>query len=236
MIDIPDNSIHLIVTSPPYNVGKEYEGEPVDWIDYFAWIRPIIAECYRVLMPGCKFCLNIANIGRRPYIPLNTMFTDACMKQGFYIHGEIIWDKQVAARGDTAWGSWLSAKAPVLRDRHEYIIVFSKDQMHRDDDGVSTINRDEFMLFTKSVWTMRPASESRSYHPAAFPDELPYRLIQLYSYKNDVVLDPFCGSGTTCAVALANGRRYIGYEISAKYIEIANQRVGSQALRMFDYA
>lgn len=145
---------------------------------------------------------------------------------GFFMRGEIIWNKASSASPSTAWGSWLSAANPVLRDIHEYILVFSKESFSRKRrNKIGTITSEDFMEWTKSVWTF-PAVSARSIgHPAPFPEELPHRLIQLYTFKDDVVLDPFCGSGTACLAAIKDGRHYIGYEIEEKYVQLANQRI-----------
>ncbi len=142
------------------------------------------------------------------------------------MRGEIIWNKGSSASPSTAWGSWMSASNPVLRDTHEYILIFSKESFsRRKKDKENTITRDQFLEWTKSVWTFPAVSAKSIGHPAPFPEELPYRLIQLYSFKGDVVLDPFCGSGTTCIAALKSGRYYIGYDIKPEYVELANNRI-----------
>jgi DNA modification methylase len=150
---------------------------------------------------------------------------------GFFMRGEIIWDKAASAASSTAWGTWLSAVNPVLRDVHEYILVFSKDSLSRQaENPESTIDRDEFLSYTKSVWTFPAVSARQIGHPAPFPEELPRRLIELYSFRGDVVLDPFCGSGTTCLAAWKAGRSYIGYDTEQDYIELANQRLADAKL------
>jgi len=144
------------------------------------------------------------------------------------MRGEIIWNKASSASPSTAWGSWLSAANPVLRDIHEYILVFSKESFSRKSSGKeSTISKEDFLEWTKSVWTFPAVSAKSIGHPAPFPEELPHRLIQLYTFKGDVVLDPFCGSGTTCLAALRDGRKYIGYEIVPEYVELANKRINA---------
>ena len=148
---------------------------------------------------------------------------------GFLMRGEIIWHKAAGAGSSTAWGSWMSASNPTLRDVHEYILVFSKGSMGRSVKGESSITRDEFLEYTKSVWSFQPASAKKVGHPAPFPVELPYRLIQLYSFKGDVVLDPFCGSGTTCLAALQTGRHYVGFDVSEEYVELARRRLEGYA-------
>jgi len=147
---------------------------------------------------------------------------------GFLMRGEIIWQKAASAGASTAWGSWLSATNPTLRDVHEYILVFSKGSMRRDGEGrESTVTRDEFLEYTKSVWSFPTESAKRVGHPAPFPEELPYRLIQLYTFEGDVVLDPFCGSGTTCVAALKTGRHYMGFDINEEYVSLAKDRISA---------
>ena len=139
------------------------------------------------------------------------------------MRGEIIWDKGASASASTAWGSWQSASNPTLRDTHEYILVFSKAvyRRNRPDARKDTIAKDEFLEYTKSVWAFPAQSASKVGHPAPFPVELPYRLIQLYSYAGEIVLDPFMGSGQTALAALKAGRRYVGYETNAAYVKRA---------------
>lgn len=144
------------------------------------------------------------------------------------MRGEIIWNKASSASPSTAWRSWLSAANPVLREIHEYILIFSKDSFSRKKkDKENTVKRDEFLEWTKSVWTFPAVSAKQIGHPAPFPEELPHRLIQLYSFKNDIVLDPFMGSGTTCLVAFKDQRYYIGFDVEPKYVDLANKRVCS---------
>ena len=146
--------------------------------------------------------------------------------------GEIIWRKGKGVNGSCAWGSWLSAKAPRLRDVHEYLLVFAKDDFSRPDRGESDIERDEFMAATLSVWDILPESAKRVGHPAPFPVELAQRVIRLYSYVDEVVLDPFLGSGTTAVAALQSGRRYVGYEIAPEYCALAEERLAAARAEM----
>lgn len=237
MDEIPDYSVHLMVTSPPYNVKKEYD-EDLTLDEYRELLRRVFKETYKKLVTGGRACINIANLGRKPYIPLHKYIIEDMLDIGFYMRGEIIWNKGSSASPSTAWGSWRSATNPVLRDVHEYILVFSKESFSRkkSSDKISTITKEEFLEWTKSVWTFPAVSAKSIGHPAPFPEELPYRLIQLYTFKSEVVLDPFCGSGTTCLAALKSGRYYIGYEIEPKYVELAEKRIKSysQQMHLFD--
>jgi len=226
MNELPDNSVHLMVTSPPYNVGKEYD-ENLTLKEYREFLKRVWKEVYRVLVPGGRVCINIANLGRKPYIPLHCYIIEDMLEIGFLMRGEIIWNKASSASPSTAWGSWLSATNPTLRDIHEYILVFSKDTFTRrnPDKKKSTISREEFLEFTKSVWSFPAESAKKVGHPAPFPVELPYRCIQLYTFENEVVLDPFMGSGQTAIAALRTNRYYVGYEIDEEYVKLAETRI-----------
>lgn len=228
MSAIPDNGVALAFTSPPYNVGKEYEAD-LSFADYLALIEQVGREVYRVLRPGGRYVINIANLGRKPYIPLHAFFYQIHMRCGFLPMGEIIWQKARGASGSCAWGSWQSAKAPRLRDIHEYLLVFAKQGYSRPDKGTSDIGRDEFMDATLSIWEIPAESAKRVGHPAPFSVALAERVLRLYSYVDDVVLDPFMGSGTTAVAAVANGRRYVGYEIDPAYCELAQTRIAAVA-------
>lgn len=225
MRELPDNSVHLMVTSPPYNVTKEYDAD-LSLDEYLALLGKVFAETYRVLVDGGRACVNVANVGRKPYIPLSDYVSRLMLDIGFQMRGEIIWHKRAGAGVSMAWGSWQSASNPVLRDVHEYILVFSKGSFSRDKgEKADTITKKQFLQWTKSVWTMNPESAKKVGHPAPFPIELPYRLIQLYTFKGDVVLDPFIGSGTTAIAALQAGRKYVGYETNPDYVKLAERRI-----------
>ena len=225
MKELPNNSIHLMITSPPYNVSKEYDKD-LSLKDYLMLLQNSFKETYRVLVNGGRVCINVANLGRKPYIPLSDYISKIMLDIGFNMRGEIIWNKAASASPSTAWGSWQSAANPILRDVHEYILVFSKGDYKREKGNKeNTISKEQFMEWTKSIWTMNAESARRIGHPAPFPEELPYRLIQLYSFKHDIILDPFMGSGTTAISALKSDRNYVGYEISKEYIELAEKRI-----------
>jgi len=233
MQELPDNSVHLSITSPPYNVGKEYD-EDLTEAEYRELLISVWKEGYRVLVPGGRACINVANIGRKPYIPLNAMISSQMIELGFLMRGEIIWNKTASSGVSCAWGSWKSASNPVLRDTHEYILVFSKGQFNRPSKGkISTVTKEEFLEFTKSVWTFPTESARRVNHPAPFPVELPRRLIQLYSYIDDLIIDPFMGAGTTAVAAIRTKRNYVGYDISSKYVSIAKNRLAHQSEPLF---
>lgn len=226
MEELPDCSVHLMVTSPPYNVGKEYD-ENLSLKEYRELLKKVFEETYRVLVPGGRACINVANLGRKPYLPLHSYIIEDMHDIGFLMRGEIIWNKGSSASPSTAWGTYLKANNPVLRDVHEYILVFCKDTFTRlnPHKRKSTISKDEFLEFTKSVWEFPAEKATRVGHPAPFPVELPYRLIQLYTFENEVVLDPFVGSGSTCIAALKTNRKYVAYDIDEKYCKLAERRI-----------
>lgn len=225
MHHLPDYSVHLMVTSPPYNASKDYD-QDLGIDEYRQLLRDTFQETYRVLVTGGRACINIANLGRKPYLPLHAFIIADMLDLGFVMRGEVIWDKGGSASSSTAWGTWLSAVNPVLRDVHEYILIFSKESFSRQvDQGDSTIRKEEFLESTRSIWSFPAVSAKKIGHPAPFPEELPRRLIQLYSFKGDVVLDPFCGSGTACVAAKRLGRRYVGYDINQSYLELAGERL-----------
>jgi modification methylase len=226
MDELPDNSVHLMVTSPPYNVGKDYDHN-LSLAEYRQMLKGVFKETFRVLVPGGRACINIANLGRKPYIPLHSFVIEDMLDIGFLMRGEILWDKGSSASPSTAWGSWLKANNPVLRDIHEYILVFCKETftLVNPNKRQSTISKDEFLEFTKSVWSFQAERAKQIGHPAPFPIELPYRLIQLYTFKNDIVLDPFAGSGTAGISALKTGRNYILYENNKQYCQLAQKRI-----------
>jgi modification methylase len=228
MSAIPDRSLHLMVTSPPYNVTKDYDAD-LTLPDYLQLLRNVFRETYRALVHGGRACINVANLGRKPYIPLSDYISHIMLEIGFLMRGEIIWYKGAGAGVSMAWGSWQSAANPVLRDTHEYILVFSKGSFSRKKPAgkENSISKEQFMEWTKSVWTMNTESAKKVGHPAPFPVELPHRLIQLYTFTGDIVLDPFMGSGSTALAALQSGRAYIGYEIDPDYIQLADTRLAA---------
>ena len=226
MDEIPDNSVHLVITSPPYNVGKVYD-EDLNLDEYRSFLSKIMTEIYRVLVPGGRFCLNLANLGRKPYIPLESYITQDLLSKGFLMRGQIIWDKASSSSGSTAWGSWISATNPTLRDIHEYILVFSKNNFSRPkvSGRESTISKSDFLELTKSIWRFPTESASKIGHPAPFPVELARRCIQLYTYSNEIVLDPFMGSDTTAVASILSNRQYLGYETNQEYVDLSLNRL-----------
>ena len=232
-LPLPDNCVHLVVTSPPYNASKEYD-ENLSLGEYLTLLHDVFAECYRVLAPGGRMVVNVANLGRKPYIPLSSHINVMMGEIGFLMRGEIIWDKSASAGSSCAWGSFQSASNPCLRDVHEYLLVFSKGdyklprtKAERAEGRLDTIPRDDFIQHTKSIWSFATERASRVNHPAPFPVELPKRCIEMYTFAGDVVLDPFNGSGTTCVAAKMHGRTYVGVDLSPAYCSIAEERLAT---------
>uniref|UniRef100_A0A7J2TBU8 Type II methyltransferase n=1 Tax=Ignisphaera aggregans TaxID=334771 RepID=A0A7J2TBU8_9CREN len=224
---LPDSCVHLMVTSPPYNTGKEYD-EDLTLGEYLDFIEEVMREVYRVLVWGGRVCFNVADLGRKPYIPLHAYLIERFERVGFLMRGIVIWYKGDAVAGSsTAWGTFTSPVNPVLRDVHEYIVVMSKGSFKRSEPPgrKATISKEEFVEFTRSVWRFSPESARRVGHPAPFPLDLPYRCIQLYTFEGDVVLDPFIGSGTTAVAAVLTGRHFIGIDIDPEYVRTAQKRV-----------
>ena len=224
MSELVDNCVSLTITSPPYNVGKLSDLD-LDEKKYWKLMQKCFQEVYRVTESGGRLVVNVANLGRKPYIPFSNQFTDMLIKLGFIMRGEIIWQKSKGANANFAWGSWLSASNPVIRDLHEYCLIFSKESLNRNKDGESTIDKEEFMDSTLSIWNILPAKAKKVGHPAPFPEELVDRFINLYSYKKELILDPFMGSGTTALAAINSDRKYVGYEINKEYCELAAKRI-----------
>ena len=226
MEELPDNSVHLMVTSPPYNVGKLYD-KNLSLSEYREFLSRVFNEVHRVLVPGGRICFNVANLGRKPYLPLDAFIIEDLIKIGFLMRGEVIWDKGATASSSVAWGTFMSAKNPVLRDSHEYILMFSKDTFTRGikEKMKSTMTKEEFIEYTKSVWSFSAESATKIGHPAPFPIELPLRCIKLFTFEDEVILDPFIGSGTTAVAALLSNRHFVGYDNDGEYVKLANRRI-----------
>jgi len=249
MSAVADGSVALVVTSPPYFAGKAYETEldadhvPATYLEYLQMLREVFAECVRTLEPGGRIAVNVANLGRRPYRNLAADVTSILQDDlRLLLRGEVIWLKQRGASGSCAWGSFQRATNPVLRDLTERVIVASKGRFDRPlatdvraRRGLpheSTMSRDEFMDATLDMWEMAPESATRVGHPAPFPVALPERLIHLYTYRDDLVLDPFMGSGSTAVAALRTARHFVGFDTDADYVAAATARIQAERERL----
>lgn len=228
-----DNSVGLMVTSPPYHAAKDYDTD--DTLEqYLMMLEDVFTETYRVLEPGGRAVVNVAGLGRRPYVPLPDLVSSLMHDIGYHHRGEVIWLKGKGASGSCAWGTFGKADNPVFRDIHEYFLCFSKGRFDRPKTrrGTSTITKEDFLECTLSVWNVRPESAKRVGHPAPFPIEIPRRFIELYSYKEDVVLDPFMGAGSTAVAAIRTGRRFVGWDLDPAYTAIAQRRVDAEMLTL----
>ncbi len=249
MAEVPDSSVALVVTSPPYFAGKAYEqalGEghiPATYLDYLAMLRDVFAECVRVLEPGGRIAVNVANLGRRPYRSLSADVIGILQDDlRLLLRGEVIWQKQRGASGNCAWGSFRSPANPVLRDTTERLVIASKGRFDRAVDAreraqrhlpsAATITADEFIEATLDVWELPAESATRVGHPAPFPVALIERCLHLYTYEGDLVLDPFMGSGTTAVAAVRTGRRFVGYDADPAYVALSERRVAEERARL----
>jgi DNA modification methylase len=239
---VADGAVALVVTSPPYFAGKQYEEElerdgiPSSYLEYLELLHDVFAECARTLEPGGRIAVNVANLGRKPYRSLAADVIHILQDRlGLLLRGEIVWQKGAGASGSCAWGSFRSPSNPVLRDVTERVIVASKGRFQRARTvdqrrraGLpheATITTEDFMALTLDVWQTPSESARRVGHPAPFPVELPEKLIELYTFAGDLVLDPFMGSGSTLVAASRLGRRYVGYDLDPGYVELARVRV-----------
>ena len=249
MDEVTPSSVALVVTSPPYFAGKEYEeslGEghiPATYVDYLEMLYEVFRECVEKLEPGGRIAVNVANLGRKPYRSLAADVIGLLQDRlNLLLRGEIIWQKATGAGGSCAWGSFQSAANPVLRDVTERVIVASKGRFdramsrrQRQRKGLpseGSIFKDDFMEATIDLWDIPPESATKVGHPAPFPVELPKRLIELYTYRGDLVLDPFMGSGSTAVAAVHSDRHFVGYETDPAYAAAARARVVEEQARL----
>ena len=238
MDEVSDGSVALVVTSPPYFAGKAYEeelqreGVPGSYLEYLELLREVFEECTKKLEPGGRLAVNVANLGRKPYRSLSSDVIKILQDDlGLLLRGELVWQKGEGASGSCAWGSFRSATNPVLRDITERVIIASKGRFdrampvkQRGEQGrphESTLMTEDFLELTLDLWKIPPESAKRVGHPAPFPVELPEQLIRLYTFRNDLVLDPFMGSGSALVAASRLGRRYVGYDTDPEYVSIA---------------
>ena len=228
---IPDNCIDFIFTSPPYNFGLEYENTGDDsekWKEYFGKLFDIFTECIRVLKHGGRIAINIQPLFS-DYIPAHHIISNYFTKQGLIWKGEILWEKNNYNCKYTAWGSWKSPSSPYLKYTWEFVEVFCKGDLKKEGDKSNAdILGDDFKKWVYAKWSISPERKMKEYdHPAMFPEELVKRVLQLFSFKNDVILDPFVGAGTTCVVAKKTGRHYVGIDVSKEYTKTSINRLKS---------
>lgn len=219
-------SVDLIITSPPYNVGIEYNSndDTHEYESYLKFCEKWLKNCYLWAKDGTRFCLNIPldkNKGGQQSVGAD--ITTLAKKIGWKYHSTIVWNEGNISRR-TAWGSWLSASAPYVIAPVELVLVLYKGEWKKAQKGISSINKDEFMAWTNGLWSFNGESKKRVGHPAPFPRELPKRCIKLFSFVGDVVCDPFNGSGTTMIESYLNKREFIGIEIDKEYCELAKNR------------
>ncbi len=242
--NVADNSVALVVTSPPYFAGKEYEAAlgvghiPVDYQAYLAMLHDVFAQCFTKLESGGRIAVNVANLGRKPYRSLSRDIIDLLEGLGYLLRGEVIWQKSRAAGGSCAWGTYQRPGNPVLRDVSERIVVASKGRFdraltpeERSSAGLpheGTMTMDEFVDATTDIWDIPTESATRVGHPAPFPVDLPRRLIELYTYRGDLVLDPFMGSGTTAVAAIRAERHFVGFDTDPEYVALADRRIAAE--------
>jgi len=218
----------LVVTSPPYNIDITYNThkDNITYEEYLQFSQVWLSNCYKWSKKQARLCLNVPldkNKGGQKSVGAD--LTILAQKVGWKYHSTIIWNEGNISRR-TAWGSWLSAAAPYVIAPVELIIILYKDEWKKTQGSkISDISKEEFMQWTNGLWTFSGESKKRIGHPAPFPLELPYRCIKLFSFVNDIVFDPFTGSGTTLIAANNTNRYSVGLEIDPSYCELAKQRI-----------
>lgn len=225
---VPDNSIDLVFTSPPYNFGLSYTDnkDAYYWEDYFEKLFSVLRECIRVLKYGGRIIVNVQPLFS-DYIPSHHIIGNFFMGERMIWRGEIIWEKNNYNCKYTSWGSWCSPSSPYLKYTWEFIEVFCKGDLRKEGlRGDIDISGDEFKRWVVGRWSVAPERRMKEYgHPAMFPEELVERVLKLFSYRGDRVLDPFNGVGTTSVVAHRLGRVYLGIDISDDYCRTARRRL-----------
>jgi site-specific DNA-methyltransferase (adenine-specific) len=229
---MPDRCVDLIITSPPYNFGQSYAQDSLDdtheWNAYFEKLRAVWSECERVLKPGGRIAVNVQPLFS-DYIPTHHYISHQLLSLGFLWKAEILWEKNNYNAKYTAWGSWKSPSMPYIKYTWEFIEVFDKETHKKEGRRENIdITADEFKEWVLGKWSFPPEIRMKDFnHPAMFPEEMPRRLIKLFSYINDIVLDPFNGAGTTTLVSRKLRRRFIGIDASLQYCNTAFQRLAS---------
>ncbi len=236
---LPDNCIDLIFTSPPYNFGLDYaadqagNADAVDWESYFDKLFRVFDQCIRVLSYGGRIVVNVQPLFS-DYIPSHHVISNYFMKRRMIWKGEILWEKNNYNCKYTAWGSWKSPSSPYLKYTWEFLEVFCKGELKKSGaTDNADIDAESFKQWVVAKWAIAPERNMKSFgHPAMFPEELARRVLQLFSFRGDTVLDPFAGVGTTCVAARRNGRRFVGIDVSEDYCETAKRRLADVEVPM----
>ena len=243
MIEVNENSIDLVVTSPPYWHIKDYgvEGQigyGQSLHEYLKDLYRVWKECYRILKPGRRLCINIGDqfarsiiYGRYKIIPLHAEFISQCEKINFDYMGAIIWQKKTTMNttgGANVMGSYPYPPNGMVEIDYEFILIFKKpgksEKIPKEIKERSRMTKEEWKEYFYGHWYFGGARQIG--HEAMFPEELPRRLIKMYTFVDDIVLDPFLGSGTTLKVALELNRNGIGYEINEEYLKVIKEKIG----------
>ncbi|OWZ84974.1 DNA-methyltransferase [Natranaerobius trueperi] len=228
---LPDNCIDLVFTSPPYNFGLEYDNHKdyLNWTEYFDKLFRIFKECIRVVKYGGRIVVNVQPLFS-DYIPIHHFISNFFIENKLIWKAEILWEKNNYNCKYTAWGSWKSPSNPYFKYSWEFLEVFCKGSMKKNGDKEKIdITADEFKEWVYGKWSIAPERNMQYFnHPSIFPEELARRVLKLFSYQEDVILDPFIGSGTTAVVAKSCNRRYFGIDLSNDYCKIANERLNLQ--------
>ncbi len=226
--ELPENCVDLVFTSPPYNFGLDYgeHRDGVDWSQYFDKLFAVFRECIRVTKYGGRIAVNVQPL-YSDFIPIHHMISDFFMKNGMIWRNEILWEKNNYNAKYTAWGSWKSPSNPYLKYTWEFVEVFSKGELKHPGDGkFADITDKEFKEWVNARWSIAPERNMKDFgHPAMFPEKLAERVIKLFSFQNDIILDPFNGAGTTTKVASGLKRHFVGFDVSEKYVAIARERL-----------
>ncbi len=236
---LPDNCVDLVFTSPPYNFGMGYDthDDQTDWPSYFKMLWEIFDECIRVVKHGGRIIVNTQPLFSE-YIPSHHLISKGFMDRGLIWKAEILWEKNHRNCAYCAWGSWKSPSGPYFKYTWEFLEVFCKgDLKHNGDNVLADITGNEFKTWADAKWSSAPERNMKDYgHPAMFPVELAYRALKMFSFQNDVILDPFNGAGTTTFVAEKTGRRYLGIDLSKEYCATAQDRINNEVMKDFSAA
>ncbi len=228
---LPDNCIDLVFTSPPYNFGLAYgsTGDEDKWERYFDKLFAVFDECIRVLCWGGRIVVNVQPLFS-DYIPSHHVISQHFMKRHLIWKGEVLWEKNNYNCKYTSWGSWKSPSSPYLKYTWEFLEIFAKGDLKKPGSPENAdITGEEFKEWVVARWTIAPERRMKELgHPAVFPEALAERVIKLFSFSGDVVLDPFNGVGTTTAVAARLNRRALGIDIDPGYCSTAMERLDKE--------